>query len=141
MYPYQHILGSLTLSLVLLPTIGPTNSLIIFLSGFLFDIDHYFYDIIKKKHFSIFKAYKYRVNSMKGLIRESKREPEMHIFHTLEFFILLIAEAFIFPILIYIIIGLAFHMLLDIISGIINKTLKCRSYSIIQFILLRTQSN
>jgi len=108
-----HIVLTLILSLVLYPFIG-INSLIVFLSGFVFDIDHYFYYIAKEGDFSLKNSYLYCLSGNEiNNKRKNEKEDSFHIFHTIEVWTLLIILSLFVKEFIFVFIGLMFHMVLD----------------------------
>lgn len=131
MYTYAHVILSLIFSGILYPFIG-WNSLIVFLSGFVFDIDHYFYYVIKKKDFSFFKAYMF---SIPGTTLWENHGDALHIFHTVEFWsLLVILSVFIDNRIIFVFIGLMLHMILDRIYQTKIERFGARAWSLIRWI-------
>ncbi|MAG45673.1 MAG: hypothetical protein CMH63_02800 [Nanoarchaeota archaeon] len=110
MQVYVHVILTFIFAGILSPFLG-FYSLVVFLSGFVFDIDHYFYYILKKRDFSLVNSYLYCVQGSKVY------EPHtgvLHIFHTWEMWVLFfILGVVIHVIFLYALIGLIFHMLLD----------------------------
>ena len=84
MYLRYHFLACVILTILLFPFFG-YYSLLVFISGFLVDIDHYLYDVFNSKTFNLYKAYKMHMN--KGRVIKD----QLHIFHTLEFIILFLS--------------------------------------------------
>lgn len=93
------------------------NVIFILLGGVLVDIDHYLLYILKYRTINIKKAYQ----RFKGNIKRSKREEPTAfelLFHSIEFFVLMIILSFFSQIFFLIFIGLFFHLLTD---GVIKK--------------------
>ena len=109
----KHVIFTFIFAIILYPFIG-INSLIVFLSGFLFDVDHYFYYAIKKKDISLMNSYRYSLSGSKlNKKRNNEKEDCFHIFHTIEVWILLIILSLFVKEFIFVFIGLMFHMFLD----------------------------
>jgi hypothetical protein len=131
MLPKTHILLGLIFSTILFlifPQIGLIGFLIIFLSSFLIDVDHYLFYVFTKKDLSLQNAHSWfikRHNKFKNLSKEQKKQVLKNtytpcIFHGIETIILLILLYFFLPkfneFFLYILIGFLFHEFLDFIS-------------------------
>ena len=124
MLPSRHIIfGAIISFLILLffPQIGWFGFLIIFLSSVLIDFDHYLYYVVKKKDFSLRNAYRYFIEGRKIWLSLSKKQKETFesgiiIFHGIECWILLILLIFVSKLFIFVLIGIAIHMILDFID-------------------------
>ena len=98
MMPSEHMFYGFFASLLVLfffPSIGTFGFLIVFLSSFLIDTDHYLAYVYLKKDFSLSKSVEFYLamgNEQKKL-RTKKTEPLM-IFHTAEFWGLLLILSF-----------------------------------------------
>ena len=127
----SHVVLTLIFAGILYPFIG-WNSLIVFLSGFLFDVDHYLYYLVKKKDWSLKNAYLY---SFPGTSVYEKHRDALHIFHTWEFWSLLLIGVLFSKIFLFVFLGLVFHMLLDGIDLIrTGEGLRVRAWSLIGWI-------
>ena len=137
MYPQTHFFITLIFASIL-KSIFPftiTDLLIIFLAAILIDIDHWlvyvgnviisehpknlkgFFDVFKKKDFSIMKSYKWFV-----AFEKSKKKPVfLFVFHTIESFAVLILLSTKYYLFQLILIGCSFHVLLDLIDSVIRK--------------------
>lgn len=122
MLPLKHfILGLIFAGFLYLvfPKITLTGFLLIFLSTFLIDIDHYFYYIYKKKNFNITKSYKWFIKNKKEFLslpwkERSKFKTGFCFLHGIEIlFILLLLWIFVSKYFLFIFVGFAFHLLLD----------------------------
>ena len=130
MYPKWHVLFGAIFSLALFlifPFIG-FNVILVFLASVLIDVDHYWHYLIRKKDISLKNAFNWHKNLPKF------HKPVMHIFHTLEFFIVLCFFSLFFDFLIYILLGIIFHYLLDIIQLGYEKRIHVREYSLIKYL-------
>jgi len=132
MLPKHHILLGLIFSGILFyffPQIGIAGFIIILLSTILIDTDHYLYYIYKKKKYSLAKAYKWFSESkkkMRALSRKQRNEfyTGFCFLHGIEVLaILFVLGKFISVYFYYVLIGFAFHIILDIIH---QKTLHDR---------------
>ncbi len=107
---YLHVLFALIFAAILYPFIG-NYSAVVFLSGFVFDIDHYIYYAVKKKDFNFMKGYLYHVP---GSEVHEEHSDSLHIFHTWEMWLLLfILGVLIHEISLFALIGIIFHMIFD----------------------------
>jgi len=132
MLPSRHIiLGFLfTISLFLiLPQIGLTGAIIIFLSTVLIDVDHYLYYLVAKKDLSLKNAYYWHLNNMRKYRECSKSERKklrfaFCIFHGIEILIILFFLGFFskFSVFYFILIGFSFHLFLDILNLLLKQT-------------------
>ena len=124
MLPKYHILLGFFFALFLFfifPKIEVVGFLIIFLSSFLIDIDHYLYYVFKKRDLSLRKAYKWHIRKREKwykLSREQRNKTYLgfYIFHGLEISILLFLLGLFVHILFYFIfLGHFFHLFLDLV--------------------------
>lgn len=121
MNPKTHILigGAISLILLFVFDISPTNTILFFLSSFLLDFDHYIYAVYKTKSYNPKKAYLFFINKSKFLKKIPKENwrkyySGVYVFHGVEtiiFFILL--GILISKIFFYISAGIFLHLLLD----------------------------
>jgi hypothetical protein len=97
------------------------QTLIIFLSSFLIDVDHYLIFIFNQNSLSLKKAHKSFLNRRRKWIKLSNQEKEKYkrhilIFHGIEFIIILLILSFYIPIFKFILIGILIHLTLDYID-------------------------
>lgn len=120
MLPTLHILFTLPLCFILYNYfhVSLFNVLIVFFSAWLFDVDHYLYCIFKHKSFSLKKCYEFH----KPFPR--KERDLLHIFHTIEFYILIGILGIFSEIFFFVFIGLIYHILFDIIHNTYLKYVK-----------------
>ena len=85
----EHFIISLILSIAIFPIYG-YQSLLVLVSGFFIDIDHYFYSIYKHKNFNMIDSYYYNKR------RDIAKHDTLGIFHTVEFWILMLVLFIIF---------------------------------------------
>ena len=135
-----HMITSIIGMIILYPFIG-LHSLWFFVGGFLIDTDHYLYNIFKFKTLSIKKAYRYY------FYKEGRGTGNfhLHIFHTVEFWLLMIIMAFLtraYPLFFYMFTitfaGMILHVALDFIDLFRKDIIDVRAISILQW-LLRTK--
>lgn len=108
MYLRYHFLSCIILSLILFPFYS-YYSLLILIFGLFIDIDHYIYDIIKTKKLSLINSYKMHMD------KNRTAKDQLHIFHTIEFMLLLLLISFYNnTYLSLIIIGFVLHIILDV---------------------------
>jgi hypothetical protein len=120
MRPKWHILFGFVISYILVYffNISIIAGTVIFLSSFLIDIDHYAYYVITKKEQSLRKAYNYFIEARKKFISFSQKEKKKYrrplmVFHGIEFLAILIALSIFNNFFLWVLIGIAIHMILD----------------------------
>jgi hypothetical protein len=108
------------------------NAFLIFFASVFIDFDHYIWYVHRKKSFSLKNAY----NLLK---KESKKKhkPMLHIFHTLEFMILVFILSFFWQGFLFIFIGMIFHSALDIGNFIYEGKYSAREHFLIRYLILR----
>jgi len=132
----HHVVTGLIISIILYHVFG-NYVIILFASSFLFDIDHYIEYIIRKKDFSLIKAYR----EAKELDRKSRLYKKLlvtdilHIFHTAEFFLIIAVLSFFNKIFLMMLIGLLTHEALDLLQMAYYKAFKFRAHSLILWII------
>lgn len=131
MYPSRHFILSLIFSILLFPLYN-YNIILIFLSAFFIDADHYLWYVLKFKNFNFRQAYNYHV--------ESKEKDKLHIAHTVEFWILILILSFYFRFFYFILLGIIFHNILDLIYELVKQTKKNRALSIIAWLIRHSKS-
>ena len=113
MSPLVHFIFSMITAVILYPIFG-WSVLLIFVSGVLIDIDHYFWYIYKIKDYNMFKCYKFYMikeakNNYRGIVGA------LFIFHTIEILVILMVISFFIEIVMFLTIGIFGHFLLDLI--------------------------
>lgn len=124
MLPKIHIILGLIFSLIvflIFPSVGWIGFALIFLSSFLIDIDHYLYYVWLKKDFSLKNAYnwfKKGTEIFKTLSKEKQDKVHFGNFflHGIELIIILAILSYFWHFCLYILIGVGFHMILDLID-------------------------
>ena len=133
MLPKWHILFGAIFSLIFywFFFIPIFQSILIFLSSVLIDFDHYMSGAVRNKTLNLKKLYFWH----KSLPKHHK--PMMHIFHSIEFIGVIAVLSFYFNFFLFILIGIVFHSILDIIDLFFTKRMNCREFSLIRFLVLR----
>lgn len=131
MLPKEHIIYGLIFSILIYVffDISLVYTLVIFLSSFLIDIDHYLYYVYKTKNFSLKKANQWYFVNLKKFNKMTAEQKEgiytglcfLHGFEAMAIllFLYFISPAFNFAI--YVLIGFAFHQVLDAIDLYIRR--------------------
>jgi len=135
MLPRWHIFLGAAFTLAFAAILPDTHWIyltLIFLSSFLIDFDHYMAGARKSKTFNLTKVLRYHDLMLLQEKRENergiRRRGDFHIFHTLEFHIIVALLGFVWVGFWYILIGMVFHSLLDIISLLYGDRLYRREY-------------
>jgi hypothetical protein len=130
MMPSTHFIASSVLAGILFPLYG-WLSLLVFISGFFIDADHYLYTLFTKNMWSLRDSYKfYRFDYKRGSF-------DLHIFHTLEFALCFMLAAVFSQIVLILFVGYTVHMIMDVIHLLKNKTYNDRAYSLVQWMVKR----
>lgn len=124
MYPLTHaIFGALVSLLIwaIFPSITWWQILLIFASSILIDVDHYLWYAVKKKDWSLRRAYNWHMKKSEIFRKmpEKERSKYKHlvmILHGAEFWIFVILLIFLDEVFLFILIGIAIHMVLDYID-------------------------
>ena len=132
MLPKSHILfGAIfAIFLYLIFPITIIQTSLVFLSSFLIDFDHYIFGAIRKKTLNLKKLYFWH----KSLGEDHKSI--MHIFHSIEFIIILVILSYIFNFYLFILIGTLFHSILDLIEITYKNKWGCREFSLFRYLIL-----
>lgn len=128
MMPKWHFLFGFSFSIVLISLFDFSlfAGLIIFLSSVFIDLDHALLYVIETKNINPFKFWKYSMDKDKYLKSMPKQEREFFkkphfIFHGIEFIIILILLSFIHIFFFWILVGMLFHLFLDLIYLMYRK--------------------
>ncbi|MBI3334488.1 hypothetical protein HYZ97_03305 [Candidatus Pacearchaeota archaeon] len=91
---------------------------LVFLASFLIDFDHYATSAWKTGRFSLLHSFEYHRKQgsahQKEHVKGIRRKGDFHVFHTIEFHLLVAVLGLFFSPLFYVFIGMVFHSLLDI---------------------------
>jgi hypothetical protein len=133
-----HFISSIPLIAVLYPFFGDYTFLI-FIGSFLIDFDHYLWSVVKFKNLSLKKSYQYH----KSIHSPHKERDVLHIFHTIEFLILMVIttiilfklnQIFFYKSFLMISLGIIYHQLFDFGSLIKHHCRHPRAISLIAWI-------
>ena len=115
MLPKTHFWASLVLATItfLVGWATPFQSFLIFFGGFLIDTDHYIWYVYNKKDWSLKKAYQWHY----ALYIKKEKRKCLHVFHTVESFLVIILISVFYAVFYYLFAGMAFHLLLDCIQA------------------------
>ncbi len=141
MLPRWHILLGLVFSLLVVymfPVIGAFNAVLIFLASVLIDFDHYITAARKKNSLSIFDAFDYYkeldVIAKKDMKKGIKKLYDFHVFHTLEFHLLVLLLGLVWNGFFFIFLGMLFHSIIDIITLTKADVMHMREFFLINWI-------
>ncbi|MEK6855278.1 MAG: hypothetical protein AABX73_03580 [Nanoarchaeota archaeon] len=135
MLPRWHIFFGAVFSLVLwffIRDISLINLALVFLASVLIDFDHYAASVIKTGRLSLIRSFDYHkkneIEARKDIARGIRRKGDFHLFHTIEFHLILGILGLYWKGFFYIFIGMVFHSLLDIVSMAQEGSLHRREY-------------
>ncbi len=142
MLPRWHVLFGAIFSIliwIVAPKTHILNILLVFLSAFLIDFDHYLCSALKTKKLGIFHSFAYH-KEMKLMERKEKakgiyKKGDFHIFHTVEFHLLVgLLGIFVWIGFFYVFLGMIFHTLLDIYSLLYEGFMYRREFFLVGWI-------
>ena len=138
MLPKTHIILGAIFSLLIyfFLHLSLFSVILIFLASFFIDFDHYLWYIYKKKSLNLKNAYNWFKKKREKWTKLSKKEREIYkrvylVFHSVEFWIVLLALSFINKIFLFILIGVLFHIIIDYIEIIYTKEKLYSKFSLI----------
>ena len=99
----------------------------VFFAGFLIDVDHYIYYVLKFKDLNLKKSYKYFAD----YIKKKHFKDVLFIFHTIEFFVLLIILSFYSKLMFLFLISTILHQILDLFDFYRYNFWDARAFSLI----------
>lgn len=144
MLPRWHILLGILFVFIIWafsPQISILYLILIFASSILMDFDHYAVSVLKTGNISLFDSFDYHKKQSEIEDREIKKgirkKSDFHIFHTIEFHLLVGILIFLWSGFFYIFIGMIFHSMLDLISLIYAGRVHRREYSFINWMIRR----
>jgi hypothetical protein len=148
MLPRWHILLGFVFALMIFivsPNINPIYLALVFFSSFLIDFDHYLCSLFKTKKLGLFHSFAYHREMNKQAIKDradGKREKgDFHIFHTVEFHLLVGLLGFYWIGFFYIFIGMVFHSLLDIVSILYDDFMYAREFFLVAWLYKKLKRN
>jgi len=123
-----HLIVGLSVSFILVQFFNFSwiAGLIVFLSSWLIDFDHYFWIGTESKNWNPIKAIKWRIRFVPkwrklSYIERSKFKRGVFIFHGVEFWSIILTLSFFYSIFFFVLIGIGIHMILDWIELIEKK--------------------
>jgi hypothetical protein len=131
MLPKKHIILGLIFSLLVYFIFHVTLfqvSLIFFASVFI-DLDHYIFYVFRKKSFDLKKAYDWHKNLPKN------HKPMTQIFHTVEFLVLVFMLSYFWYGFLFILIGMLFHSITDILEFLFGCESNRREFFLIKYLI------
>jgi len=137
MLPKTHIILGIIFSIALLYffKISLFSASLVFSTSVLIDFDHYLFYFSRNKNLNLKKAYYWHKSI------PDNHKPIMQTFHSIEFLLLVLLLSFIWKPFIFILIGMIFHSIIDIID-IYSKihNLKAREFSLIRYLFAKDKS-
>lgn len=144
MRPRWHILFGVIFTILIwiaAPKINLLFLLLVFLSTFLIDFDHYLCFVLKTRKLGLFHSFSYHhemiIQAKKDSAKGIREKGDFHIFHTIEFHLFVGLLSFFWAGFFYIFIGMVFHSLLDIASLLYDNFMYVREFSLIRWIWRR----
>ena len=136
MLPKYHLILGLIFSSLLYWLLSLTifQTILVLLSSILIDVDHYLWYANRKKDISLKNSYFY----LKKL-SEKLKKPIIMLFHTIEFHILIGLLSFIWIGFFYILIGMIFHSISDLLYLGNKNMLYIREFSLIRYFILKNK--
>lgn len=128
MLPKSHIISGFVFSILIyfIFSITVLQAFLIFFASVFIDFDHYLWFVIKKKDFSLKKAYKWFKEKKKKYLSLNLKERQEYkktflIFHGIEALLIVFLLAYLNKLFLYVLIGMVFHLVLDYIEFISIK--------------------
>jgi len=133
MLPKYHILFGFLFTYIIywVSSITIFQASLIFFASVLIDFDHYLWWVKRKNTWSLKKSYFFHKNL------HNRKKPIMMIFHTIEFLLIVGILSLYFNFFIFILIGMIFHSLVDIIYFYHEKMMYVREFSLIRYLILK----
>jgi hypothetical protein len=135
MLPRWHIFWGAIFALIIwifAPGISYFYLALVFFASFLIDFDHYVNAVHKTRKVSLFHAFDYHKKLSAKEDSEKKKgirkKGDFHLFHTIEFHVLVAALGFLWTPFFFIFLGMVFHSLLDLMSLLYYDKFYVREY-------------
>ena len=131
----QHLLATGAVVAVMTPFAGIAELAIFSAGSILIDVDHYFFYVQRSGHCDVSGMFSY----FRNIDRNLTKIPYLGIciFHTIEFLLLIALLSYSFPLLRFLLYGLSFHLLLDIVDLVRLKCPFIRAYSLTEHLVRR----
>ena len=141
MYPRWHIFWGAIFSAVIWISAPKTNFiyiLFVLFSSILMDFDHYLCAVLKTRKLGLFHSFAYH-DEMKEIMLEERNKGirekgDFHLFHTIEFHILVGLLGFLWIGFFYVFLGMVFHSLLDIVSMLYDDLMYRREFFLVKWL-------
>lgn len=130
MLPKWHaVLGAIFAALIVaFSQIGLYGFILIFFASVFIDFDHYLLFVIRKKDFNLGNAYKF--------FKHTPNKKQFQLFHTIEFFTIIAILSYFSIAFLFILIGMLFHLILDLIAAAYMNEIHLREFSFIRYLIL-----
>jgi len=130
MLPKIHIALGIIFSAIFLFFGTPVFYIIVmFLASVLIDTDHYIWYVKREHDWNLRNAYIWHKT------QPLMHKPVMHIFHTVEFILIIIILSFYSQFFLFLSIGLLLHSVMDIIDMFPKRRYSCRELSLIRYLI------
>lgn len=134
----QHVAATGVVAATMIPYSSSTGILLFVAGGILIDVDHQIFYFVRTGRLDISGMFRY----FREVVDQNLASiPYLGIciFHTVDFLLTIALCSLFFPPLRYLLAGLVFHLLLDIVDMTRLKIPFIRSYSIIEHLIRRKQ--
>jgi hypothetical protein len=141
MLPRWHILFGAIFSILakLIFNLGDLESFLIFFAAVFIDFDHYLSFVYHSGKFRLKDSFEYyrlkEIEEKKNLKKGIRKPGDFHVFHTIEFHLLVLILSFYFHPLFFIFIGMVFHSLLDVVEMIHKDVLYYREFFFFRWLM------
>lgn len=148
MFPRWHvILGTIFIFLfwLIAPATSWLNLLLIFFGAVFIDFDHYAVAVMRIKKFGLKDAFDYHKKQATKEERERARgirkKGDFHLFHTVEFHIIVLLLGYLWTGFWYILVGMLFHSIVDVIDMSIKGVLYKREYFFFNWLIRKIRKD
>jgi len=141
MLPRWHILFGVVFSALIwliFPEIAWYNLTLIFFGAVFIDFDHYMCAVYKTGKLGLSDAFEYHEEMQRKEEMRKKKgifiKENFHVFHTIEFHILVLALGLLYLPFLFIFIGMVFHSLLDLADLTYRKEMYRREFLLVNWL-------
>jgi len=141
MLPKWHFLLGILFTTLVCIVFSETNLIylfLIFFGAFFIDFDHYMVAVWKTGKLGLFKAFEYHkkrdLEARRLKNKKIRRKGDFHIFHTFEFHLLVFLLGYLWVGFFYLVVGMIFHSLLDIVDLTVRDYLYRREFFLINWL-------
>ncbi len=142
MLPKTHAILGIILSILIYIIFKITyiEAFLIFFASVFIDFDHYLWFILKKKDFSLKNAYNMHKMGYQQLKKDRSGYDKnplkvLHIFHTVEFLIIVLILSYFWNGFLFLLIGMVFHILLDMVEMVYSGFFYSREYFLTRYLI------